>query len=189
MGILHFIHIHTSKKEIPHTGDVTISNLVIVLWHNWYKPLWDFLIYFETLFSSTDHKLTTFEAIYENSTSWKVVNYKDHARGNYNVCPPHMPIINPFDRCIVVPCPVKLVRVIQPYWSLHHVQVNLARVIQLQHVWQCFCQIIPAWYSKFATFQTPLFFINGCQTWTIYDLWRKMRYQYVDMRKFHKGLC
>ena len=29
----------------------------------------------------------------------KVANYKDHTRGKYKVCPPHMPIIDPIDHC------------------------------------------------------------------------------------------
>ena len=51
--------------------------------------------------------------------------------------------------------------------------INSARVIQLQRAWQYCSLIIPAWYFSFGTFQSASFFINKCQTWTIFHLWRK----------------
>ena len=84
----------------------------------------------------------------------------------------------PIDHCTAVPCPFKLARVVHPY------QLDRARSIRAGYsttrARQCCSQIISAWNLSFATFQSVSFFINRCQTWSIYGLWRKMRYQNVD---------
>ncbi len=38
----------------------------------------------------------------------------------------------------------------------------------------------PPWYFFICNLSICIIFINWCQTWTIYDLWGKMRYQNVD---------
>ncbi len=115
-------------------------------------------------------------AIYEKWRSSKSCKFNitlNDARGNYKVSSLHLPAINPID-------PFKLTLLIQPY-SLHKCPLISARVIQLQHALKCYflyytCVMI----FSFATFESVPPLINRCQTWSIYRLWRKMRYQNVD---------
>ncbi len=89
-------------------GDIINTDLCVIL-----------SCHVDTSFSSIDHKLYTFDT---DDPVRKVANYEDHASGNYKASLLHMPVIDPIDHCTEVPCPFKLSRVIQLYWSLHRAQ-------------------------------------------------------------------
>ncbi len=110
----------------------------------------------------TDHKLSMFDAMYEK---WR------------------MPVINPIDHCGTMPSQTGMGYSTPIQWGLFDCSVHGNDVTVN----------IPMWYFSFETFWIGSFFINRHQKslWTIYDLWRKMRYQNVDetIGQFHKGLC
>ena len=79
----------------------------------------------------------------KNDPVQKVVNYKDHASGNYKVSLPHIPVIVSIDHCTAVPCAVQIGAGYSTLLITALCLVNSARGIQLRRAWQCCSQKSP----------------------------------------------
>ena len=104
------------------------------------------------------------DRLWKMTESEKLQRLSQRKQGIYHTCPYSILLIT-------APCPSK-------YAEGYSIAASMAM----------FLLNSPAWNFSFATFQSVSFFINRCQTWSVYGLFRKMRYQNVD-EKFRKRLC
>ena len=119
---------HTSKKRrrrkkkkvCTHMRDHNFKSIWLLYGDIWLKQIFvGFLIISLIPHFRPQTILSMLDTIYEKWCSPK--NCKDHTRGNYKVCPPHKPVLNPFDHCTAVLCTVQLLMV----WGLVNVNTLL----------------------------------------------------------------
>ena len=106
-----------------------------------------FHLHFDSSFCSTDHKYPRLTRFMKNDAVRKLANYKDHARGHYKAYAPRYRAQSNF-------------RGLSTLLITSRVPVNSAKGSQLQHAWQCYCQIIPRmiWYSFICNFSDCVIF-------------------------------